>query len=256
MKIKLNGMFIILLCVFQFYTERAFAWSDNETLVNFVPQQKQNILQKQHKAASNEWLDHWKNGPKITRWQQLPVQVGDLAPNFTLQNSKGQQVSLEDYWSERPTLLIFWRHYGCGCGVKRAERLSEEYDLLVQQGVNIVIIGQAEPERSAEYAQRNQITTTVLSDPDYKVYRAYGLLDGETSQILYGAPKLSFEDGVELMQSRLNTDRALVDNPWLLPGEFLIDKQGVIQFIYRYQYCENIPEKAVIKSAISSLKLK
>lgn len=254
MRSLLKSIVIMSLCILQFDAENVYALSSDEVVLNSNKNQNETIVKKQLKAAGDEWLEHWKNGPKRLRWQQQPVQVGDPAPNFSLLDSTGQRVSLEDFWSEKPTLLIFWRHYGCGCGVERAERLREEYDSLTKQGVNIVIIGQAEPERSAQYAERNQITNAVLSDPDYKVYTAYGLLDGDISQVLYGGPKLSYEDGVELMKSRFDTDRALVDNPWLLPGEFLIDKQGVIRFVYRYQYCSNIPDTEVIKTAISTLK--
>ncbi|MBV1908883.1 MAG: redoxin domain-containing protein [Kangiellaceae bacterium] len=76
----------------------------------------------------------------------------------------------------------------------------------MEQGANIIIIGQAEPERTAEYAKRNKLSRTILSDSSNKVYQGYGLLEGDVSQILYGLPKFSYQDGIDLMEVRKATD--------------------------------------------------
>ena len=93
-----------------------------------------------------------------------------------------------------------------------------------------------------------------MSDPNYQVYRAYDLLDGNGPQIL-GTADIDYSIGEKLQKDRNGTQRALVDNPWLLPGEFIIDKSGLIKFAYRYDNCDDIPEywqleaelKAVVK---------
>jgi hypothetical protein len=108
-------------------------------------------------------------------------------------------------------------------------------------GVNVVIITQAEPKRAAFYKEEHAVKGILLSDPNYKVYRAYGILDGDAPEIL-GTPDIDFSIGEQLQNDRIGTQRALVDNPWLLPGEFIIDKSGVVQFAYRYSYCNDIPE--------------
>ena len=38
-------------------------------------------------------------------------------------------------------------------------------------------------------------------------------------------------------------------NPWLSPGEFLIDKSGTIRVSYAYQHCENYPEHRIFLTA-------
>ena len=43
------------------------------------------ITNKQIEAAEAEWLDLWKQGPTRLRWTKVPLQVGDLAPDFDLQ---------------------------------------------------------------------------------------------------------------------------------------------------------------------------
>ena len=106
-------------------------------------------LESQIKSAEEEWLDLWKSGPSRLRWNRIPLQVGDTAPDFELQDSTGAAVHLRDFWNYKPALLLFWRHYGCSCGIERAKRLQNEYADYLKLGANVVVIGQGEPERAA-----------------------------------------------------------------------------------------------------------
>jgi hypothetical protein len=80
------------------------------------------------------------------------------------------------------------------------------------------------------------------------------LLDGMPSQIVFGAPdaflQCDYEAGVKLQESRRGTERAVVDSPWQLPGEFVVDRLGIIRLAYRYQYCEDWPNPLVLIGAI------
>ena len=96
---------------------------------------------------------------------------------------------MSDLWNEEPILLIFWRHTGCGCGFIKADSIRKSSRAITKMGVKVVMITQAEPERAAFYAEEQDLEGTLLSDPNYQVYRAYGLLDGNGPQIL-GTPDI------------------------------------------------------------------
>jgi peroxiredoxin len=211
-------------------------------------------LESQIQSAEQEWLDLWKRGPSRLRWNKIPLQVGDPAPDFELQDSTGATVYIRDTWKNEPALLLFWRHYGCSCGIERAKRLQNEYSDYIELGANVIVIGQGEPERAAAYIQKHNLPCPVLCDPTYKVYEAYDLLEGKPSQIVFDAPdeflQCNFDAGANLQRSRHGTERAAVDNPWQLPGEFVVDQQGTIRLAYRYQYCEDWPNPLVLIGAI------
>jgi len=212
------------------------------------------ITDKQIKAAEAEWLDLWKQGPTRLRWTEVPLQVGDLAPDFELKDTSGKLVHLCDFWSNGPALILFWRHYGCSCGVDRAKLLQNEYADYIKLGASVVVIGQGDPERSKDYSKKHSIPCPVLCDPTYRVYEAYDLLEGKPSQIIYDAPdeylRIDYETGAQLQQSRHGTEGALVDSPWQLPGEFVVDQSGIIRLAHRYQHCEDWPNPSILIPAI------
>ena len=219
----------------------------------------QGKLEAQVEAAENRWREAWKQGPTRLRWDMMPVQVGDQAPDLMLaSSSEGNQVVLSSLWEDGPALILFWRHYGCGCGIARAERLRNEYASYVDTGATVTVIGQAEPARSAVYAEKHSLPCLVLCDPDQDAYDAYGLVEGKPSQILFDASddllNCDYDAGLELAAKRRELGRPFVDNPWLLPGEFVVDRSGKIRLAYRYQYCEDFPNPLVHIAAIKEAK--
>src|SRR6185436_9731945 len=182
--------------------------------------------------------DAWAKGPTRTRWSALPVQAGDAAPDAELKDSTGAARKLSALWKDGPVLLVFLRHFGCGCLAGRWERLKTELTELEKAGVTVVAVGQAEPERSAAVAARRGYPFLLLSDPERKVYEAFGLLEGSPAQVLEGL-EYRAGDGQQMCEARRGTEKALVDNPWQLPGEFLIAKGGKILLAHRYQSCKD-----------------
>ena len=213
------------------------------------------ILEEQIKSAEQEWLDGWKRGPQRLRWTKIPLQVGDQAPDFELPDSDGQRIKLSSFWREKPALILFWRHYGCGCGIERAGMLHKDFEAFKGAGAEVLIIGQGEPERAAAYAAKYELPPMpILCDPAFETYEAFGLVEGKPSQILFDAPN-EFLDrdpdaGIGLAKERQDLGRPLVDNSWLLPGEFVVDRGGVVRLAYRYNYCEDCPDYRVLTAAI------
>jgi len=212
-------------------------------------------LEEQNESAAQEWLEGWRRGPQRLRWTEIPLQVGDDAPGFELPDAEGRTVQLSDFWGEKPALILFWRHYGCSCGIDRAGMLKNDYEMFKEAGAQVLIIGQGEPERAAAYAEKYDLPPIpILCDPDFMAYEAYGLVEGKPSQILFDAPDefldREFEAGESLAKERRDLGRPLVDNSWLLPGEFVIDRGGIVRLAYRYNYCEDFPDRRVLRAAV------
>ncbi len=200
--------------------------------------------ERQIEVAEKEWLETWCAGPGEKRSKLL--EQGTSAPDLELLDHTGKPCKLSSFWSEGPALLMFWRHFGCGCGLDRASRLKDEYADYQAAGINLVIIGQGEPERAAEYRDKYEISCPILCDPEFVAYNAYGLANFGVEQVLYDAPEEtwnhSMEIGLDFQEARRAINRPLVDNPWMSTAEFLIGPTGTIRIPYAYQYCSDYPD--------------
>ena len=61
--------------------------------------------------------------------------------------------------------------------------------------------------------------------------------------------------GAEFQASRRGTQSSAVDNPFQLPGEFVVDPQGLLRLTYRSQYCADFAEPLVLVAAIKEARL-
>lgn len=210
-------------------------------------------LEELIQQAEAEWIERFVAGPKRLRWDELPPQVGDPAPDLEIRDSAGTPRRLREFWADGPALLLFWRHFGCGCGIDRAERLGDESDEYAEANATVVIVGEGDPERGAAYAEEYDIACPVLCDPGGSAHETYGLLDFTLAQTLYHLPELVDRDRrlvEEVAERKREAGLPQVDNPWRQPGEFVVDEDGVLRLTYRYQYCRDYPDPRVLLTAI------
>ena len=216
-------------------------------------------LQECQLRAEAEWLESWQAGPSRLRWDRVPIQVGDRAPEVRVLDIAGGEVGLEQIWSQgRPALILFWRHYGCGCGLDRNRRLVQELADYREAGAIVVIVGQGDPEQAAAYAERYEVPVPIFSDLHRQAYRAFDVLEGQPCQIFFDAGqdllRRDQDAGRQFAMARRGAGRAPVNSPWQLPAEFVIGANGVVCLAYRYQHCEDFPEPRMLLAAISEAR--
>lgn len=209
------------------------------------------LLDELTAAAEAEWLEKWTTGP--TQGLGALATPGNTAPVLQLPDHDGNLVTLSDLWLEGPALLMFWRHFGCTCGVERAKRVAIESEAYAADGLNPVIISQGEPERAAVYRSTHDIKVPILCDPDHSAYLAYGVGQWSVEQVLFDAPAEYWSHprqlGVDFQNGRREQGRSPVDDPWLAAAEFVVGRDGIIRLSYAYQYCEDFPDPRVLTTA-------
>lgn len=209
------------------------------------------------RRAEQQWLKDYLNGPSRTRPERVPLQAGDSAPDLQLFDGEGRIRSLSEFWATGPLVLQFMRHFGCGCLAQRWKALrTGELEALTSEGASVVMVFQAEPERTKVVAERRGYPRPVLCDPERMAYRAFDVLEGEPPQVIYDwdIPLGDLRVGEELIESRRGTEQALVDHPWQLPAEFVIGQDGVIALAHRNQHCEDFPPLKLLVAALRSIK--
>jgi thioredoxin-dependent peroxiredoxin len=110
------------------------------------------------------------------------LQVGDTAPDFTLPDDTGAQVSLGGYRGERVVLFFYPAAMTAGCTTEACDFESsvEDFD---SSAVRVVGISPDDRARLREFRKKEKLSYPLLSDPDHRVLDAYGAW-GEKS--LYG----------------------------------------------------------------------
>ena len=106
------------------------------------------------------------------------------APNFTLQNSNGNSVSLSDF-KGKAVLLNFWATWCVPCK-KELPSMQRLYEDLKLDGFEIVAISidRDKKERVHQYIEEYSLTFPVLLDPSQKVRKDYFILGLPTSYLI------------------------------------------------------------------------
>lgn len=107
---------------------------------------------------------------------------GDKAPEFTLPDADGNQVSLSGLRGRRVIVYFYPAAMTPGC-TKQACDFRDSLEGLASAGLAVVGISPDTPAKLAKFRDRDGLTFPLLSDPDRDVLRAYGAY-GE--KMMYG----------------------------------------------------------------------
>lgn len=141
--------------------------------------------------------------PKIDV-SRLGPQVGQVVPDFRLQDSQGKVWTRDSIMGPKGAMLVFsrsvdWCPYCKTQVIELQSRLGE----LKAQGLGLAVITYDSPAVMADFSRRRGITLPLLSDPGSQTIKGYGILNttvasGTTN---YGIP---------------------------FPGTFLVDRTGKV----------------------------
>ena len=107
---------------------------------------------------------------------------GDLAPDFTLPDSGGRELSLSSLRGQRVIIYFYPAAMTPGC-TKQACDFRDSRSDLSEAGFAVLGISPDAPAKLARFAARDGLTFPLLSDPGREVLKAYGAF-GE--KMLYG----------------------------------------------------------------------
>jgi peroxiredoxin Q/BCP len=112
----------------------------------------------------------------------MAIQEGKPAPDFTLTDTAGRQVSLKDLAGKDIILYFYPKDDTPGC-TKEACGFRDGWKDLAK--ANVVVLGVSADDAAShqKFAIKYKLPFTLLSDPDRKVMRQYGAY-GE--KVMYG----------------------------------------------------------------------
>jgi len=107
---------------------------------------------------------------------------GDTAPDFTLPDADGKDVSLSDFRGRRVVVYFYPAAMTPGCTTQACD-FRDSLSSLAASGVDVVGISPDKPEKLTKFRERDSLTFPLLSDPSRSALEAYGAYGEKT---MYG----------------------------------------------------------------------
>jgi peroxiredoxin Q/BCP len=108
----------------------------------------------------------------------VTLKTGDVAPDFTLLDQRGEKQTLSALLESGPVVLFFYpaaNTAGCTAQACHFRDLQGEFTAV---GAQIVGISKDEIDKQASWAERRGFDYPLLSDPDRSVADAFGVKGG------------------------------------------------------------------------------
>jgi thioredoxin-dependent peroxiredoxin len=152
----------------------------------------------------------------------LRLDVGSKAEDFSLKNGDGNEVKLSGLIGKGNVLLIFFLGGFDKAAVSSLEILKNAYQGVRDMDTEVVAITPELQAKAGRLSKDLMLPFTVLSDPDFRVVKAYDVYDKAGN--------------------------------WTYPAAFIIDKTGIIQYAFRGASTPNTPPIEYIIGKLGRMK--
>ena len=100
------------------------------------------------------------------------LDIGTLAPEFTLQDQNGNNVSLNSYRGQKVVLYFYPKDMTSGCS-KQACGFAELYPQFREKGAVVLGVSADSVSSHKKFEEKYGLPFTLLSDPQREVIKAY-----------------------------------------------------------------------------------
>jgi peroxiredoxin Q/BCP len=132
----------------------------------------------------------------MTDTATVRLSPGDAAPDFTLPDADGSQVTLSSYRGRRVIVYCYPAALTPGCTTQAVD-FTEAAGDLAQAGLDIIGVSPDEPAKLLRFREKENLGITLVSDPEKSVLKAYGA---------YGPKKLYGKEVVGVIRSTFIVD--------------------------------------------------
>ncbi|MCE9606613.1 MAG: peroxiredoxin [Planctomycetia bacterium] len=128
------------------------------------------------------------------------IGVGDRAPSFTVETHDGRRFSLADFVGKQVVVVYFYPKDGTKICTAEACAFRDSFEDFTKAGAAVIGISADTLERHREFAAKERLPFTLVSDADGKLRK------------LFGVPTTL----------------------WLIPGRvtYVIDRHGVVRHVF------------------------
>ena len=114
------------------------------------------------------------------------IKAGDIAPDFTLKDKDGAEVSLSDFRGKKVVLYFYPKDNTPGC-TRQACAFAQSYDGFKAKDVAVIGISRDSVASHLKFAEKYDLPFVILSDPERVAIEKYGVWQEKK---LYGKPSM------------------------------------------------------------------
>ena len=133
------------------------------------------------------------------------LQIGTKAPNFTLTNENGEQISLSNYLGQKVVVYFYPKDNTPGC-TKQACAFRDAYNGFKENNVVVIGISKDSEKSHANFIKKHDLNFILLSDPNLEAIQAY---DVWKEKKLYGKVSMG-----------------------VVRSTYIINEEGMIEYVF------------------------
>lgn len=127
------------------------------------------------------------------------LEIGNIAPDFSLPDQNGEIHKLSDYKGQKVILYFYPKDMTGGC-TSQACNFRDRYPQIKEKGAVVLGVSKDSVESHKRFEEKHGLPFTLLSDEKLAVITAYDVLkpgkDGKPTKSLIRSTYLIDEDGV------------------------------------------------------------
>ena len=174
------------------------------------------------------------------------LKVKDSAPDFTLPDAFGHEVSLQTLLAKGPVVVSFYRGEWCPFCNLELRGLQEALPKMQELGATLVAISPEKPEGAIAVTEKNKLTFPVLTDFNNKVARQFGIVFKVGDQ-LQDFSKNVFKNDLALRNGEDSYELPV-------PATFVLDADRIVRFAHvEVDYMTGRAEPDQILAALAAI---
>ena len=100
------------------------------------------------------------------------LEIGSVAPDFTLPDKEGKPVSLKDFAGKKVVLYFYPKDSTPGC-TRQAQAFRDAFTKFVEAGAVVIGISKDSVKSHLNFATKQELPFVLLSDTEHTVLEAY-----------------------------------------------------------------------------------
>ena len=152
------------------------------------------------------------------------LKVNDSAPDFSLPDAFGHEISLSTLLKTGPVVISFYRGEWCPFCNLELRALQQALPEINKLGANLIAISPEKPVNEIVLTEKNQLTFPVLSDFRNAVARQFGIVFRVGDEV-QNLSRTVFRNDLALRNGEDAYELPV-------PATFVIDRTGIVRFAH------------------------